>query len=412
VIKKIEGGVTAPKGYKAAGLRAGIKAGRDNKDMAMIFSEAEAVCSGTFTKNIVKAAPVLWDRDIVDNVQTAKAVVINSGIANACTGDRGLENCRREAQIAGSLLGVSPDQVLTASTGVIGPQLDMEIIEEGIKMLVPALSDSVQAADDAACAILTTDTGKKENAVETEIGGKVVRVAGMCKGAGMIHPNMGTMLAFITSDVCISKKLLDSFLKEIVTDTFNMISVDGDTSTNDSCLVLCNGLAGNKVLLDEEADSEEAGRFKDALYYVMEYLAKAIAADGEGCSRLFEVLCRGAASKEDARVLAKSVVCSTLTKAAIFGKDANWGRILCAMGYSGVVFDPGKVDITFDSEKGTLAIVKNGVATDYSEEKATEILSANPVRAILDVYAGDQSATAWGCDLTYEYVSINADYRS
>lgn len=408
-MNKINGGVTVPAGFYAAGLRAGIKAGKTNKDMAMIYSTVPAVCAGTFTKNVVKAAPVLWDKEIVDHYGSARAVVINSGIANACTGKQGYENCRLEAVKTAELLDLKTEEVLVASTGVIGAQLNMEIVEKGIEMLVPALKDTAEAADDAAVAILTTDTHKKEIALSCVIDGKQVHVGGMCKGAGMIHPNMGTMLAFVTSDVCIGKSLLDRLVKEIVEDTFNMVSVDGDTSTNDTCLVLCNGMAGNRELKEEDPDLEV---FKEAFKQVLTYLAKQIAGDGEGCTRLFEVTCLGAASREDAKTISKSVVCSSLTKAAVFGKDANWGRILCAMGYSGVTFDPEKVDISLESEKGSLAIVKDGIATDYSEEFATEILSANPVKAILDIHQGDGSATAWGCDLTYEYVKINADYRS
>ena len=305
----------------------------------------------------------------------------------------------KEAEKAGDLLSIAPEHVLVASTGVIGAQLVMDVVEKGIEMLVPELDSGKEAGENAATAIMTTDT----------LGGKTVTIGGMCKGAGMIHPNMGTMLSFITSDAAIDQKLLQQFLSEIVEDTFNMISVDGDTSTNDTCLVLCNGLAENPVITEEDEDGKE---FKAALAYVMEYLAKQIAGDGEGCTRLFEVTCNGAATKEDAKIISKSVVCSTLTKAAVFGKDANWGRILCAMGYSGVTFDPEKVDIVLESEEGSLAIVKDGIATDYSEEKATQILSANPVKAILDIHAGEEKATAWGCDLTYEYVTINADYRS
>lgn len=276
-------------------------------------------------------------------------------------------------------------------------------------MLAPAMKADEESASDAAEAILTTDTHKKEIAVQCEIGGQTVVVGGMSKGSGMIHPNMGTMLAFITSDAAIEQPLLQEILREEVEDTFNMISVDGDTSTNDTCLVLCNGMAGNDILTKE---SEELAVFREALHTVLEYLAKQIAGDGEGCTRLFEVVCRGAATKEEAKKISKAVVCSSLTKAAVFGKDANWGRILCAMGYSGASFDPETVDIVLESDKGSLVIVKDGIAADYSEETATEILSGNPVRALLDVHAGEAEATAWGCDLTYEYVKINADYRS
>ena len=405
----IKGGVVAPKGYKAAGIRAGIKPTATKKDMAIVYSEQPATCAGTFTLNVVKAAPVYWDKEIVEQQECAQAIVVNSGIANACTGQEGLDNCKKEAEKTGELLGIDPEKVLVASTGVIGAQLKMDVIEKGIDLLASSLSDTQEAADDAATAILTTDTHKKEIALTCEIDGKTVTIGGMCKGSGMIHPNMGTMLAFITSDVAIEKKCLQELLLEGVQDSFNMVSVDGDTSTNDSCLILCNGLAENERITK---DSPYYDTFKEALFAVMEYLAKQIAGDGEGCTRLFEVICNGANTKEDARIISKSVVCSSLTKAAVFGKDANWGRILCAMGYSGVVFDPDLVDITLDSEAGTLDIVKAGIATDYSEEKATEILSCNPVRAILHIHAGEESATAWGCDLTYEYVTINADYRS
>lgn len=408
-MKTIASGITAAKGFHAAGLRAGIKAGKTNKDMAIIFSEEPAVCAGTYTKNIVKAAPVLWDQKITGQEGTARAIVINSGIANACTGQEGYENCEKTAEKTAELLHIDKKEVLVCSTGVIGAQLDMEIVEKGIRMLVPAMADTEQAALDAAEAILTTDTHKKEIAVQCEIQGKKVTVGGMCKGSGMIHPNMGTMLAFVTSDVAIAQPLLQRILREEIADTFNMISVDGDTSTNDTCLILCNGMAENEQLTENSADLPV---FRETLHEVLTYLAKQIAGDGEGCTRLFEVVCRGAATKEEAKKISKAVVCSNLTKAAVFGKDANWGRILCAMGYSGASFDPEAVDIVLESDKGTLAIVKDGVAANYSEETATEILSGNPVRALLDVHAGTEEATAWGCDLTYEYVRINADYRS
>lgn len=408
-MKVITSGVTAPKGFEAAGLRAGIKAGKTNKDMALIYSKVPAVCAGTFTRNIVKAAPVLWDQEIVAEQGMAQAVVVNSGIANACTGEVGYNNCKMEAEITAELLDIKPENVLVSSTGVIGAQLNMDVVKKGIEMLVPAKEQTAEAATLAAEAILTTDTHKKEIAVECTIGGKTVTIGGMCKGSGMIHPNMGTMLAFVTSDVAIEQPLLQEILKAQAEDSFNMISVDGDTSTNDTCLVLCNGLAENPVLTKE---SEDMAVFEEALQTVLTYLAKQIAGDGEGCTRLFEVICHEAATKEDAKKISKAVVCSSLTKAAIFGKDANWGRILCAMGYSGASFDPEKVDITLKSEHGTLSIVENGVATDYSEDLATEILSGNPVQAILNVHAGEGEATAWGCDLTYEYVKINADYRS
>ncbi len=407
--EKIQGGINAPKGFYAAGLRAGIREGKENKDMALIYSEVPAVCAGTFTRNIVKAAPVLWDQEIVKNHGSARAVVINSGIANACTGSLGYENCREEAAYAADLLGLAPEEVLTASTGVIGPQLNMEIVKKGIKMLAESRSRTTEAADDAATAILTTDTHKKEIALTACIGGKKVTIGGMCKGSGMIHPNMGTMLAFVTSDAAIEQSVLQQMVKEVVEDTFNMVSVDGDTSTNDTCLVLCNGLAGNPVL---EEDSSDLPVFREAITEILTWLSKQIAGDGEGCTRLFEVTVKGAGTRKEAKIISKSVVCSNLTKAAVFGKDANWGRILCAMGYSGANFDPALVDIDLESSKGSLSIVREGIAADYSEERAADILSANPVRAILHLHQGEESATAWGCDLTYEYVRINADYRS
>jgi len=407
-MKQIKGGVTAAKGYEAASTAAGIKY-QGRTDMALIYSQVPCVSAGTFTTNVVKAAPVKWDRQIVDSGAGVQAVVVNSGIANACTGEEGMGYCKETAEAAAKALNIDAAGVLVGSTGVIGMQLPMQKLVDGIQVLAGKKAEGLQSGHDAALAIMTTDTVEKEMAVEIEIGGKTVTIGGMSKGSGMIHPNMCTMLAFITTDAAITKEALQKALSEDVEDTYNMISVDGDTSTNDTCLVLCNGLAENPVITEEDEDGKE---FKAALAYVMEYLAKQIAGDGEGCTRLFEVTCNGAATKEDAKIISKSVVCSTLTKAAVFGKDANWGRILCAMGYSGVTFDPEKVDIVLESEEGSLAIVKDGIATDYSEEKATQILSANPVKAILDIHAGEEKATAWGCDLTYEYVTINADYRS
>lgn len=408
-MKIINGGVTAAKGFQAAGLRAGVKPGKTNKDMAMIVSECDAVCAGTFTRNKVKAAPVKWDMQIVESQDKARAIVANSGVANACTGQKGMENAKATAQKAAEHFGVTAEQVLVASTGVIGAQLPMDVILHGVDMLASTLSDTKEAGHEAAEAILTTDTRKKEIAVTFEIGGTIVTMGGMCKGSGMIHPNMGTMLGFVTTDAAITKEMLVMALKADVEDTYNMVSVDGDTSTNDTVLVLANGMAEN-VVIDQEGEAFDT--FVKALHTVNEHLAKCIAGDGEGCTKLFEVQAKHAATKEDAKLLSKSVVTSSLTKAAVFGKDANWGRILCAMGYSGADFDPELVDIVLKSSAGELAIVKDGVATDYSEEIATEILSQNPVIAIVDAHAGEEEATAWGCDLTYDYVSINADYRS
>ena len=407
-MKVIEGGVTAAQGFLAAGLSAGIKKG-NTKDMAMIYSKVPCESAGTFTTNIVKAAPVKWDQKIVYESEKAQAVICNSGIANACTGEEGFGYCKETAKAASAVLNIPEDSVLVASTGVIGQQIPIEKIKKGIENMTPLLSESISAGTLAAEAIMTTDTVKKEIAVEVEIDGKNVTVGGMCKGSGMIHPNMCTMLGFITTDVAISKELLQTALSESVKDTYNMVSVDGDTSTNDTVLLLANGLAGNKKIETKEEDYE---KFAEALNYVNTWLAKHIAADGEGATALFEVKVVGAESKEQAVTLSKSIITSNLTKAAIFGHDANWGRILCAMGYSGAVFDPEKVDLYFESKAGKLKIIENGVATGYSEEEATKILSEKEVTAIADVKMGTATATAWGCDLTYDYVKINADYRS
>ena len=407
-MKIIDGGVTAAKGFQAASTAAQIKY-KGRTDMAMVFSEVPCVAAGTFTTNVVKAAPVKWDQDIVYNHQGARAVICNSGIANACTGEEGFSYCRATAEAAAKALGIPEDSVLVASTGVIGMQIPIDRIANGVTAMAPNLKGTREAGLEAAKAIMTTDTEKKEAAVEIEIGGKTVTVGGMCKGSGMIHPNMCTMLGFITSDVDISKELLQEALSEDIKDTYNMVSVDGDTSTNDTVLLLANGQAGNPKITEKNADYEE---FKKALNYVNTTLAKKIAGDGEGATALFEVKVIGAATKAEAVTLSKSVVTSSLTKAAIYGHDANWGRILCALGYSGVQFDPEKVDLYFESKAGKIKIIENGVSTGYSEEEATKILSEDAVTAIADMKMGDAAATAWGCDLTYDYIKINADYRS
>lgn len=406
--KNISGGVNAAKGFMANGLNAGIK-NNVKKDMALVYSEKPCVAAGVFTTNKVKAVPVKWDYNVVHNSPYAQAVVINSGVANACTGEEGYGYCMDMAETVGNEMKLPKDAVLVASTGVIGRQLPMDIIKEGIKKLPKGLKPDEEAATLAAEAIMTTDTKSKQVAVNFEIDGKVVTVGGMCKGSGMIHPNMATMLCFITTDCMIKKDLLQKALSEIVNDTFNMISVDGDTSTNDSVLLLANGMAENKII---DTEDENYKKFYEALYYIMEELSKKIAGDGEGCTCLFEVRVLNALTKEDAKTMAKSVVCSSLTKAAIYGHDANWGRILCAMGYSGAEFDPELVDIYFESACGRLQIVKDGRADDYSEEEATKILSKEHVIAICDCKQGTFNATAYGCDLTHEYVNINADYRS
>ena len=407
-INVTEGGVTAAQGFQAAGIAAGIKKG-GTKDMAMVYSEKPCVCAGTFTTNVVKAAPVKWDQKIVEESDYVQAVVCNSGIANACTGQEGYSYCQETAKAAGKALGISAEEVLVASTGVIGQQLPMAVLKEGVKKLAPMLLGTKEAGTLAAEAIMTTDTVKKEVAVEIELSGKKVTIGGMCKGSGMIHPNMCTMLSFVTTDVDIDKNLLKEALRDSVQDSYNMISVDGDTSTNDTVLVLANAMAGNPKITEKNQDYEI---FKKGLDYVNKTLAQKIAGDGEGATALFEVKITGAQTKEQAVTLSKSVITSNLTKAAIFGHDANWGRILCAMGYSGAQFDPEKVDLVFESRAGRIQIMKDGIGTDYSEEEATKILSEDKVTVIADIKMGEETATAWGCDLTYDYVKINADYRS
>lgn len=403
-----EGGVTAAKGFQAAGTEAGIKY-KDRKDMAMIYSEVPCKVAGTFTSNVVKAAPVLWDKEVVEHSQFAQAVVVNAGIANAGTGKEGYAYCRQTAKKAASLLKVPENAVLVGSTGVIGMQLPIDRIEAGVEKLVSGLQDTIEAGTLAAEAIMTTDTVSKQVAVTFEAGGKTVTVGGMCKGSGMIHPNMCTMLAFVTTDLAISKELLTEAVKEDVKDTYNMISVDGDTSTNDTLLVLANALAGNEEITKKD---ENYQKFCEALHCVNETLAKKMAGDGEGATALFETKVIHAKTKEEAKILSKSVICSSLSKAAIFGHDANWGRFLCALGYSGVQFDPEKIELFFESRSGKIQIYKDGVSADYSEEEAKKILSDPEVTFLVDMKMGEESACAWGCDLSYDYVRINADYRS
>ena len=404
----ISGGVTAAKGFEAAGVEAGIKY-KDRKDMAMVYSEVPCRAAGVFTSNVVKAAPVLWDKNVVSSSPYAQVVIVNSGIANACTGVKGYEYCKQTAQTAAKELDIPIDTVLVASTGVIGMQLPIDRMTDGVAKLAKAKVHSEHAGTMAAEAIMTTDTVSKQAAVTVEIGGRTVTVGGMCKGSGMIHPNMCTMLGFVTTDAAISKELLQEALSEDVQDTFNMISVDGDTSTNDTLLVLANGMAGNKEIISKD---EDYYKFTEALHYINETLAKKMAGDGEGATALLETKIIHAATKQDARLLSKAVICSSLTKAAIFGHDANWGRILCALGYSGAAFDPEKIELFFEGKTGRIRIYKDGAATGYSEDEATAILSEPEVRVLVDMKMGDAEATAWGCDLTYDYVKINADYRS
>lgn len=407
-MKIINGGVTAAKGYQAASVAAGIKY-QDRKDMALIYSEVPCTVAGTFTRNIVKAAPVRWDQEVVKNSKGVQAIIVNSGIANACTGEMGMENNKAMAEAVAEKLNLTADMVLTASTGVIGKQLNMEPVFNGINQLVGTLATTIEAGTLAAEAIMTTDTCKKELAVQFEIDGKTVTVGGMSKGSGMIHPNMGTMLAFLTSDVAISKELLQEALYEDVQSTYNMISIDGDTSTNDSCFLLANGLAGNTVITTKD---DNYYRFVEVLNVVNTTLAKQMAGDGEGATKLLEVKVVNAVSKTEAVNLSKSVATSSLVKTAVYGNDANWGRILCALGYAGVDFNPEKVDLYIESVDGKIKLAEDGIEADYSEEYATKILSGKEVCVIIDMKMGEAMATAWGCDLTYDYIKINADYRS
>lgn len=406
-LKKIEGGVTAAKGYQAAAAAAEIKY-RGRTDMALVYTEHPAVCAGTFTTNVVKAAPVLWDKEIVAKGNPVHAVVLNSGIANACTGTEGKKRNEAMAEAVADSLGIKREEVLTASTGVIGIQLPLEPLYKGADLLKEGLSGSREAAADAARAIMTTDTVPKEAAVSFEAGGATVTVGGMSKGSGMIHPDMATMLSVTTTDAAISKEDLQRLVSEVVADSFNMISVDRDTSTNDTYLVLANGESGVTI----RKGTKEYEDFKEALFCVSATLAEKMAADGEGATKLLEVQVIHCSSKEKAKTLSKSVITSNLVKTAIYGSDANWGRILCALGYAGVEFDPEVIDLTLEAGGKSLVLVRDGVATDYSEEKATDLLRKEKVRVICDMKEGDCSATAWGCDLTYEYVKINGDYRS
>ena len=407
-MKIIKGGVTAAKGFEAASAAAGIKY-QGRTDMALVYSQKPCEAAGTFTTNVVKAAPVKWDKKVVESNVKPQVVVINSGIANACTGETGMECCKEVAKEAAKALETEMESVLIGSTGVISMQLPVEKMKDGVHLLAKEKAEGLEMGNLAAKAIMTTDTKEKEAAVTIELDGTTVTIGGMAKGSGMIHPNMCTMLAFITTDAVISKEALQAALRSDVEETYNMISVDGDTSTNDTVLLLANGMAGNKEI---QKGTKEFEIFKEALHEVNTALAKKIAGDGEGATALLEVTVQGAETKQQAKTLAKSVICSNLTKTAVAGHDANWGRILCAMGYAGVEFEPEKTDLFIQSSAGEMKLVENGMALDYSEEKATEILSQTEVSIVADIKLGAEKATAWGCDLTHGYIDINADYRS
>lgn len=407
-MEQIRGGVTAAQGFEAASCEANIKySGRT--DMAMVFSKEPCECAGTFTSNVVKAACVQWDMQIVESGKPLHAVVINSGIANACTGKEGFDACEASARAVEDSLKVPYDSVAVASTGVIGMQLPVDKLVKGINAMSKTLDDSLGAGTAASKAIMTTDTVNKEVAVSFMAGGKKVTLGGMSKGSGMIHPNMCTMLAFITTDLSIDKLLMQEALREVVADTFNMITVDGDTSTNDSLILMANGLAGNDKITAKDEDYKS---FKEALFFVCRFLARKMASDGEGATKLFEAKVVNAKSKEEARTLSRAIVGSNLSKAAIYGCDANFGRFLCAMGYSGAQFDQNDVELFFESRAGRLQVFDRGTPIDFDEDFAVKIMKEDEVTVFVDMHEGEAEAAAWGCDLTYDYVKINADYRS
>ncbi len=407
-MKEIAGGVCAARGFRAAGIHVGVKTHNLNKkDVALIVSDTMCTAAGVFTTNVVKAAPVLVSRAHLANGK-ARAIVCNSGNANACA-PMGKENALRMCDAAANALGCDSDDVLVASTGVIGQMLKVDVIENGIPRLSGLLEASAAASDAAAHAIMTTDTVKKEVAVETVIGGKSVRIGGIAKGSGMIHPNMGTMLCFLTTDCAISSEMIRAALLETVQVSFNHISVDGDTSTNDTCIVLANGMAGNAEIAEKNGDYSV---FVEALEVLCTKLARMMAKDGEGAKHLITCTVQGAASGKSAETISKSVISSTLTKAAIFGCDANWGRVLCAMGYSGETFDPDKVDVHFASAAGEIAVCEQGQGLPFDEELAKKILTEDEVEILIRMGEGDGSCTCWGCDITYDYIKINGDYRT
>lgn len=406
-MKTIDGGVTAAIGYQAAGAAVGIKQGI--KDLALVSSDMPAVWAGCFTTNVVKAASVQRNMELLQKGGKISGIAVNSGNANACTGEEGKQSNEEMAKAFAKELGVSPEAVLTASTGVIGAVFPIETIIKGIEETAPKLEHTREHARLAAESIMTTDTYAKEIAVQVEIGGAMVTIGGMAKGSGMIHPNMATMLSFVTTDCAIDQKLLQKALSESIIHTYNMVSVDGDTSTNDTVVVLANGLAGNCEIVTEGTDYQE---FKAALNYVNERLSKDLVRDGEGATKFIEINVSGAATEADAKTIAKSVVTSSLVKAAMFGGDANWGRVLCAMGYSGIQFNPEQVDIIYESKKGKILLMDKGTPIVFDENKAADILNEKEVTVNITIREGDAKATAWGCDLSYDYVKINGDYRS
>ena len=407
-LKKIEGGVTTPQGFTAGAVYTAIKK-RENKkpDVAVLYSDLPCSCAACFTTNKFCAAPVILDREILKKGK-ARAVVINSGNANAATGKQGIEDARTVEREAEKLLGLGEDEVFVCSTGVIGQRLPVDKVLQGIREIIPAKL-AKENGSEAAYAIMTTDTVRKECAYELQLSTGTVKIGAMAKGSGMIHPNMATMLVFITTDCAISPAMLQKALSTDIANTFNMVSVDGDTSTNDMVTVLANGLAGNAEIT---AEGKDFTAFMQALNTVTVYLCRCIAGDGEGATKLLECKVSGAATLDIAKTVAKSVICSSLTKAAMFGADANWGRVLCAIGYSGAPVDVGRIDVQFASKAGTILVCKDGAGVDFSEEEAKKILLESEIEILIDLHSGSAVSTAWGCDLTYDYVKINGDYRT
>ena len=400
----ISGGICAAKGFTANGIHCGIRHNKTKRDLALIYSETPASCAGVYTSNLVKGAPIAVTKAHIADGK-AQAVICNSGNANTCNAD-GVEVAEKMCTLLANEMGIKASDVVVASTGVIGQRLNVEPIAKGIPELVKGLGDYSEFAAEA---IMTTDTKKKELAVSFEVDGVECKIGGIAKGSGMIHPNLATMLVFITTDCAISAEMLNKALKADVQNTFNMVSVDGDTSTNDMVMVLANGQAGNKEITCEGAAFDA---FMQALNTVTVYLCRSIAGDGEGATKLLECRVSGAKTEKDAKIVAKSVICSSLTKAAMFGADANWGRVLCAIGYSGADVDVEKVEVTFHSAKGDVLVCENGAGVDFSEELAKQILLEPSIDIVIDLHDGEGAATAWGCDLTYDYVKINGDYRT
>lgn len=404
-MKMIEGGVCAAKGFKANGIHCGIRKNRAKRDLALIFCEKQCSAAAVYTTNLVKGAPLTVTKKHLENGK-AQAVICNSGNANTCNAN-GIEIAEKMSDLLAEKLGITANDVVVASTGVIGQPLDIKPIADGIEPLAGGLSEN--GGEFAAEAIMTTDTVKKEVAVEFELSGKTCRIGGIAKGSGMIHPNMATMLVFITTDASISPEMLKTALSGDIADTFNMISIDGDTSTNDMVTVLASGMAENTEITEQNDDFKI---FMKALNTVTVALCRMIAGDGEGATKLLECEVGGAKDKQTAKTVAKSVICSSLLKAAMFGADANWGRVLCAIGYSGADVDVDKIDVAFKSKAGQIEVCKNGSGVDFSEDMAKKILSEKEIEILVYLNSGEQKSTAWGCDLTYDYVKINGDYRT